>query len=428
MRRDLALLSLATTSIVVIAILGPIALLVRQQERATVTEAVAQRASITASLVAVAMAFDASDQALEAALEGSGQNVVLVDPEGEVLGSGAPGQGTLVPAATATGDTVAGFVPGGYEVAVPIRRGDTITVVSHFATSDELTRGVTQTWLWMGGIGLLLIVGAVWLSDRLGQRLVEPIDELADAAERMSEGDLSARVEPSGPAEIERVGVAFNTLNTRLGDLLKAERESVADLSHRLRTPIAALRLRTGALTEASDRDTMSAQIDRLEHEVDRVISAARSPARSSEGPCDLNQAVRVRSEFWRALAEDEDREMTVSIADVPLRVPIGESSVFEVVDILIENVFAHTPAGASMHITTGADEDFAWLEVADEGPGFFDPDALERGRSSRGSTGLGLDIVKRIAESAGGRVDAHDRPGMVGAGAVVRVALERTA
>lgn len=428
MRRDLALLSLATTSIVVIAILGPIALLVRQQERATVTEAVAQKASMTASIVAVSMAFDATDEALEAALEGSGQNAILVQPGGETIGSGAPGQGILIDAAAATGDTVAGFVPGGYEVAVPIRRNDTITVVSHFATSEELTRGVTQTWLWMGGIGLLLIVGAVWLSDRLGQRLVEPINELADAAERMSEGDLTARVEPSGPPEIERLGIAFNTLNARLGDLLEAERESIADLSHRLRTPIAALRLRTGTLTEAAGRETLTAQIDRLEHEVDRVISAARSPARSSEGSCDLNHAVRGRSEFWRALAEDEGRELRVSIADVPVRVPIGESSVFEMVDILIENVFAHTEPGTPLEITTGTNEGLAWLQVADEGSGFGDPDALERGRSGGGSTGLGLDIVRRIAESAGGRVDAHDRPGVMGGGAVVRVALERTA
>lgn len=428
MRRDLALLSLATTSVVVIAILGPIALLVRQQERATVTEAVAQRASMTASLVAVAMAFDVTDEALEAALGGSGQNVILVQSDGDTLGSGASGQGTLVDAAAATGDTIAGFVPGGYEVAVPIREGDTVAVVSHFATSEELTRGVTQTWLWMGGIGLLLIVGAVWLSDRLGQRLVDPINDLADAAERMSEGDLSARVVPSGPPEIERVGVAFNTLTGRLGDLLKAERESVADVSHRLRTPIAALRLRTGAMSDTGDRDTLNAQIDRLEHEVDRVISAVRSPARTSEGPCDLNHAVRTRSTFWRALAEDEDREMTVSIADVPVRVSIGLSSVYEVVDILIENVFAHTPAGTALHVSTGTEDGYAWVQVADEGPGFQEPNALERGRSGRGSTGLGLDIIRRIAESAGGRVDAHDRPGVVGGGAVVRVALERTA
>jgi K+-sensing histidine kinase KdpD len=72
--------------------------------------------------------------------------------------------------------------------------------------------------------------------------------------------------------------------------------------------------------------------------------------------------------------------------------------------DILLENVFAHTPDGAGLAIGLSRRAGGgAWLVVADDGPGFRSPDPTERGRSSGGSTGLGLDIARRIAESSGG-------------------------
>jgi signal transduction histidine kinase len=72
--------------------------------------------------------------------------------------------------------------------------------------------------------------------------------------------------------------------------------------------------------------------------------------------------------------------------------------------DILLENVFAHTPEGAALAVRLSRRADGgAWLVVADDGPGFPDSGLTERGRSDGGSTGLGLDIARRIAESSGG-------------------------
>ena len=72
--------------------------------------------------------------------------------------------------------------------------------------------------------------------------------------------------------------------------------------------------------------------------------------------------------------------------------------------DILLENVFAHTPDGAALAIRLSRQASGgAWLVVADDGPGFPSADSTERGHSGGGSTGLGLDIARRIAESSGG-------------------------
>jgi signal transduction histidine kinase len=110
------------------------------------------------------------------------------------------------------------------------------------------------------------------------------------------------------------------------------------------------------------------------------------------------------RAAFWRPLAEDTERQMTVDVAAEQIRVQVSREDLATCADILLENVFAHTPEGVACAIRLSHREPGgAWLVVADEGPGFPPSDPTERGRSSIGSTGLGLDIARRIAESSGG-------------------------
>ena len=110
------------------------------------------------------------------------------------------------------------------------------------------------------------------------------------------------------------------------------------------------------------------------------------------------------RAAFWRPLAEDTDRAMAVELARGPMPVRASGQDLAACMDILLENVFAHTPDGAGLAIRLSRRAGGgAWLVVADDGPGFPDADLTERGRSSVGSTGLGLDIARRIAKASGG-------------------------
>ena len=95
---------------------------------------------------------------------------------------------------------------------------------------------------------------------------------------------------------------------------------------------------------------------------------------------------------------------MTVDLAPGPVPVRVSRDDLAACADILLENVFAHTPEGVALAIRlTSRAGGGAWLVVTDDGPGFGDADPTQRGLSRGGSTGLGLDIARRIAEASGG-------------------------
>jgi signal transduction histidine kinase len=222
-------------------------------------------------------------------------------------------------------------------------------------------------------------------------------------ARRLGEDDLAVRVVPEGPPELAEVGRSFNAMADRMIGLLRAERELAADLSHRLRTPLTALHLELGGADNEVDVERLRQAVAILSDEVNSMIRTARQPlsARVTEH-CDLTDVLADRLAFWSVLAEDHGRPWTVLGSFGPLWVPLPRVDAESAVDALLGNVFHHTPEGTGFRagVVGGT------LVVEDDGPGIANPDvALRRGASSAGSTGLGLDIVQRLAAAAGGAV-----------------------
>ena len=204
---------------------------------------------------------------------------------------------------------------------------------------------------------------------------------------------------------MREVGTAVNQLAGRIGELLAAEREGAADLAHRLRTPLTALRLDVEGLPPA-ERDRLLDDVDALSRGIDEVIHEARRPVREGVGAeCDAPTFVVERAEFWSALAADEGRSIRIGQSGTPLPVRVPAADLAAAVDALLGNVFAHTPEGTALVVDVRPREDGgAVVTVADEGPGIPEG-AVERGRSGAGSTGLGLDIARRTAEASGGEL-----------------------
>jgi signal transduction histidine kinase len=214
----------------------------------------------------------------------------------------------------------------------------------------------------------------------------------------------------------------------RVVALLANERELIADLSHRLRTPLTALRLDAETLDDSRAGQRIRHAISALELEIDKLIRAARKPAVTlavaDETPrCDASEVVRDRMKFWSAVAADQARWCQAVGVDEPAPVPLARAELGAALDALLGNVCRYTPQGTPFEVAVSRREGYVAIRVEDGGPGIADPDrALRRGASGEGSTGLGLDIVRRVSVAANGAVNI-DRGRLGGASVVMLLA-----
>jgi signal transduction histidine kinase len=417
MRRKIALLVAATTSAVIIAFLIPLGMLVRTLAEDRAIAGASQEAQEVATVVA-----GVQDQnQLKVLVNGFHQRsptrmTSVLMPDGTLIGT-APTQSAVSNAeAVARARGGQAFILLGEtttQVVQPVVTEEGTVVVRTAIPSSSLHQGVATAWLTFAGLGALLMVLAVLAADLLGRRVSAPVSELAAVAHRLREGELDARALPRGPVETVELGTALNLLGERIGQLLSAEREAVADLSHRLRTPVTALRLDAEAIKEPEIADRLHAHIANLERTVDAVVKDARRPVRSTVGRwCDAASVVRDRVAFWSALAADQERNVRVSIPTDVTPVAMNVADLVDVVDALVDNVFAHTPDGTDFAVSlTRSDLRTVRLEVADDGPGAAGRDVAKRGHSTANSTGLGLDIVRRAAIAAGGELVIASSP-----------------
>ena len=289
---------------------------------------------------------------------------------------------------------------------------DQVAAIRVLVPTGELRRGVVAAWAVLGGLGLALVLLTVALADRIAQHVVRPATQLAVAARTLGDGRLDVRVEPDGPAELAATAGAFNLLAERVSRMLEDEREMVSQLTHRLRTPLTRLRIDLDQVDDDALRDRLNADVEALTDEVNQVIAQARRIVDPPPG-VDLRAVAAERFAFWAALAEDEGRpcrfdggptvEGGSAVGGHPI-VAIDAEELGAAIDVLIENVFAHTEPGVPFELSAAPVDDGCRLAVDDGGPG-FEAGLVGAGRSGSGSTGLGLSIVKRLTDSVGGHL-----------------------
>jgi signal transduction histidine kinase len=404
MRLRIIFLAVATSSLVLVSFLLPLAIVLRTQAADRAISTATIQAQGMTPLVAtlrhssLRLAVDQMNAA-----DGSTPIAVFL-PGGRELGVTAPRSAAVRLAAKGRSFTAA--MPAGVEILIAVEGlpGGT-AVIRSFVPESRLRRGVARAWVLLGCVGFGLLALSVAVADQLARSLVRPMAAVAGVSDRLATGDLSARATLAGPPEVRCVGAGLNQLAARIGELLAHERETVADLSHRLRTPLTALRIDADSLHDTAEKAQLLDDVSAVERTVSKIIDEARRPAGAGDDmSCEAGIVVAERAAFWRPLAEDNERQMIVEVARGRMPVRVSREDLATCADILLENVFAHTPDGAGCAVRLSHREPGgAWLVVADEGPGFPQADPTERGRSSIGSTGLGLNIARRIAESSGG-------------------------
>ena len=426
MRRRLVALAATTTIMVALAFLIPLAVLVRTLARDRALSAAELEAQSLAPVLALTQDTTALEAAVRATTPGAKGRLTIILANGTLVGGptdGGSGGGTGIDdprerdnlALARQGRSFSAPTKGGIEVLVPVALDANQTAVVRVVVPNSvLGRGVASAWAVEAALGITLVTSAVAVADRLARTIVRPVDALADAAVRLGEGDLSVRISPEGPPEVKQVADAFNRLGDRVGELLEAERELVADLSHRLRTPLTVLRLDAEGLDNPAEARRLADDVDELERAVTGVIRQARKPVQDDivAAETDAAKIAEDRLAFWAPLAEDQERPFELVAVDArpvgsdkpaPTTVALSADELEAALDALLGNVFAHTPEGTAFRVEVRMLSDGGIsLAVEDAGPG-LSPDFVERGVSGSGGTGLGLDIVRRTAEGAGG-------------------------
>jgi signal transduction histidine kinase len=391
-------------------------------------------------MVAGAITAGARREGIEQAVDAAGGQVVVHAPNTSA-GSRAPA--AEVAAAARGTAPVEVEVDDGIVRLEPVTVGDRTSVLEVFVPESRLAAGTARAWWILFGIALALVIGSVIVVDRLARGAVASARNLVQAAMAVGGGDLGVRIQPSGPRELAEAGYAFNRMADRLITSRTSEREMVADLSHRLRTPLTVLRLDVEALdSDDTQIGLPPAELDRrrgirrirqavitLEEEVDQLITttrkavAAQVASAPESGLCDAAEVVRERMVFWSALAGDQNRQYRVIGAHLRIPVAVQRAELAAALDAVLGNVFRYTPQGTAFEVGISRRDGWVALRVDDAGPGIPDPErAMRRGESNQGSTGLGLDIARRAAQSTGGSVSLA-RSAMGGASVVMLLA-----
>ena len=184
---------------------------------------------------------------------------------------------------------------------------------------------IRRGWLVLVGIGLVALLVVFLVSLRLARQITVPVDLLVDATTRFGEGDLATRAAvPRGPPEIAQLTERFNDTAAQLERIVGSQREFVADASHQLRTPLAALRLRLENLESdvAADGDASAdvagalVEVGRLSRIVDGLLELARAErtAGGEPRPVAVGEVVRGRVDAWSAFADEHQVRFAVRV------------------------------------------------------------------------------------------------------------------
>jgi len=321
-------------------------------------------------------------------------------------------------------------------------------------STRSLDRDIAALWFLFGTICVVSLVGAALLAFSLARWVGRPLKGLDAAARRLADGDLAIRAKVgSGPPELRRLGTTFNTMAGRLEALVHGNRAVIADVSHQLRTPLAALRLRLDLLaadTAQADPDTgreLAEALDelaRLSRLVDGLLAVARAenvvPVPTA---VDVAEVAGERVVAWHPVADDRDIALVAEAADGgagasgargvsrlaggfsgpsgssgdgPVLAWIGEGHLEQILDNLIANALDALRPGHQVTLTTSATPSGARITVSDNGPGMSAEDRqrafLRFTTMSPGGTGLGLAIVHRLVTANGGTASLAETPG----------------
>jgi signal transduction histidine kinase len=290
--------------------------------------------------------------------------------------------------------------------------------------SSTLDARVRDVWLRLIALSAVVLAVVTVVGFALARSVTRPVERLKAAAHAFAAGDLTARAPTDdGAPELRELGEVFNATAARLDELLVEQQAFVADASHQLRTPLAALRLRLENLESDAPPELQPrlaaarAETARLSRLSEALLALARAAGsvRVAEA-IDVSTVATERVDAWSSMADDLGVRLVVEASSRAgaLAVP---GAVEQILDNLLDNALEVAPEDSEVRVQVSRRGRDVELHVLDEGPGLDEAhrrhafDRFWRGPGAEpGGTGLGLAIVARLAEASGGRAGLDPR------------------
>lgn len=284
--------------------------------------------------------------------------------------------------------------------------------------ATSVNRRIADAFVPIAAFSLAAIAFAVVVALVLARRLSTPFVRLAAHAELLGVAEPGPAPR-TGVPEADELAASLDRSQARIAELVRSEREFSSNASHQLRTPLAALRLRIEDVTLWPEttpevRNELAAalgEVDRLADTVTDLLELARSGGIGAWGELDVHRSAEVAARRWQGRFDAADRQVVVHPPAATIRVSTSERAVDHVLDVLLENAIAH--GAGTVDVTVQDLGDRVVLRVADEGR--FDEALTDRAferrarSASSGGSGIGLDLARSIARSAGGRLALVD-------------------
>jgi signal transduction histidine kinase len=307
-------------------------------------------------------------------------------------------------------------------VAVPVLLGDKVLGVVRFShPKSHVDKEVQDHVMGIVAAGLITLLAAACVAIPLALTIARPISRLKTSTESLADGDFTVHADDTkGPPEVRELSRSFNAMAGRIGLMLESQQHFSGAVSHQLRTPLTALRLRLDQAQEAVGDSTSPVAValeasrvetDRLQEMIEQLLALSRLEAGSTV-TVKVNAAVIVRSRvaMWEPLAHE--RNVTLRIVGLESAPCVAlDGALEQIVDNYIDNALTAAPDNSTITIEVHRAHRHIHVDVIDEGPGLSEE---QRGiafeRFWRGSetenapgTGLGLSIVRQLAVASGG-------------------------
>ncbi|WP_158885648.1 sensor histidine kinase [Amycolatopsis anabasis] len=372
-----------------------------------------------------------------------GESVVVVDarqiPLVQVggLSAGEPGVRALVDATmrnqpSPPPETVRPWSDAPVLFARPIGTATRVSgVVVLRASVAAAARDVAGRWAVVAAGALLAGMVFVLVAMLLARWVLRPLHELEGGVAAVTAGHRAQVPARGGPKELRSLATSFNRMSDAVVEAAEQQRRLVADASHQLRNPMAALRLRVDSLAERVDacgqrayRATVT-EVERLEALLDGLLALAVADSTATrlavgdhgDEPSDVASVLAERLDAWGAAAERAGVRLPPPAEHTePVLVRCPESELAQILDVLLDNAVAYAGEGARVRCDWAADHaaGIARIVVEDDGPGLSAAELAraterfwraERDGAPRG-TGLGLAIAQRQIGARGGTLE----------------------